>query len=92
MMYHFFDLQLHYHPVKVTNQRSTMQVLAFFGAIGGMQRFVGKFFGKVGNYFSGKFFGAKLASDLYIMKKNKKTKSKKSKTGITENGQTNILP
>ena len=93
-MYHFFDLQLHYHPVKVTNSRSTMQVLAFFGAVGGMQRFVGKFFGQLGGYFSGKFFGAKLASDLYIMKKNKKAKSKKTtKAGITENGMASkVLP
>ena len=31
-------------------------------------------FGFAGNYFSAKFFGAKLANDLYIMKKKKKFK------------------
>ena len=60
-----------------------MEILAFFGAIGGMQRFVGKIFGQFGNYFSAKFFGAKLANDLYIMKKKKGIKSH-AKTPIGE--------
>ena len=69
-MYDFLEIELHNDPVKLTVQRSSMQILAFFGAIGGMQRFVGAILGKVGGYFSGKFFGAKLMTDLYIQKKN----------------------
>lgn len=57
-----------------------MEILAFFGAVGGMQRFVGKIFGYFGNYFSAKFFGAKLANDLYLLKKKKKTKQSSGKT------------
>ena len=39
-----------------------MQLLEFFGAIGGMQRFVGAILSKFGGYFSAKFFGANLMS------------------------------
>lgn len=69
--YDFLEIELHNDPVKLTVQRSSMQILAFFGAIGGMQRFVGAILGKIGGYFSAKFFGAKLMTDLYIQKKNK---------------------
>ena len=72
--FEFLEIKLVNDPIKLTNERSAMEILAFFGAIGGMQRFVGKMFGFAGNYFSAKFFGAKLANDLYIMKKKKKFK------------------
>ena len=72
LMREFLQIQLHNDPIKLTNQRSSMQVLAFFGAIGGMQRFMGKFFSIVGSYFSAKFFAPKLTRDLYIQKKKKK--------------------
>ena len=78
--FEFLEVKLVNDPIKLTNKRSAMEILAFFGAIGGMQRFVGKFFGMVGNYFSSKFFGAKLANDLYIMKKKKKIQNKHTST------------
>ena len=59
-----------------------MSILAFFGAVGGMKNFVGKYFGMVGGWFSAKFFGAKLANDMYLMKKKKK-QTKKSKPNPT---------
>ena len=60
------EVQLHNDPVKLTISRSSMGMLAFFGAIGGMNRFVGTILSKFGGYFSSQFFGAKLMSDLYI--------------------------
>ena len=41
-------------------------MLAFFGAVGGMKNFMLAILGKFGGYFSGKFLGAKLMTDLYI--------------------------
>ena len=38
-----------------------------------------------GNYFSGKFFGAKLANDLYIMKKKKKMEKLHGTTPTPDN-------
>ena len=39
--YLFLEINLHNDQNKLTIKRSSMQLLEFFGAIGGMQRFVG---------------------------------------------------
>ena len=67
-------VNLNNHRLKITNKRTTMSILAFFGAVGGMQRFVAKYFGIIGGWFSGKFISAKLANDMYLMKKKKNKK------------------
>ena len=41
-------------------------MLGFFGAVGGMSRFVQGTVGKIAGFFSGKLFGAKLINNLYI--------------------------
>ena len=64
-----------------------MGMLAFFGAIGGMKNFMIAILGKFGGYFSGKFFGAKLMTDLYIEKK----RNKKSSTTMKEGGHQDKL-
>ena len=64
-----------------------MQLLAFFGAIGGMKNFVGTILGTFGNYFSGKFFGSKLTSDLYIQKKRKSKNKKSNIVDINHEGE-----
>ena len=66
MYYAFLEVQLHNDPIKVVIERDTMGMLAFFGAVGGMKNFMMAILGKFGGYFSGKFFGAKLMTDLYI--------------------------
>ena len=66
MYFKFLEIQLKNDQIKLTTKRTTMQLLEFFGAIGGMTRFVGSILGQFGGYFSAKFFGAKLMTDLYI--------------------------
>ena len=62
----FLEIRLKNDQIKLTNKRTSMQLLEFFGAVGGMTRFVGSILGQLGGYFSAKFFGAKLMTDLYI--------------------------
>lgn len=73
-MYNFMEIQMHNDPIKLTVSRSSMGMLAFFGAIGGMNRFIGSIFKIGGGYFSGKFFAAKMMSDMYMEKVKKKGK------------------
>ena len=56
---------------KTESARHAIQILDFFGDIGGFEQAIHILFGLFGSYFSSKFFIATLSSALYRRKKNK---------------------
>ena len=56
--------------LKVSNVRSTTQILDFIGDYGGFNDAMEIIFVTLGSFFSGKFLIASLAKDLYFGKKS----------------------
>ena len=62
------ELTLKQDSIKTVSERSATEILDFLGDIGGFQGALIMIFMMVGQYFSSRFFDAKIANELYIEK------------------------